>query len=141
MVNAEKVERRRGWLLLIAAAGFILWQAGELSTVKQGLAESGLAMMTPIGIVMWIGAGAALLVPPRGQRLRAMLEDERIRLNRLVALSWGYSAMILAAFAGISLGTREWIGAEDLARLVLIVGVAAPLIPLILLDRRAGYGD
>lgn len=141
MVDAEKVERRRGWLLLIAAAGFVLWQAGEFSTVKDALSESGLAMATPVGILIWMAAGAALLIPPRGQRLRAMLEDERVRLNRLVALSWGYSALMLTAFIGISLGTRTLIGAADLARVLLIVGAIAPLVPLFLLDRQADDGE
>lgn len=141
MVDAEKVERRRGWLLLIAAAGFVLWQAGEFSTVKEALAASGLAVATPIGILVWMAAGAALLVPPRGQRLRAMLEDERVRLNRLVVLSWGYSALMLTAFVGISLGTRGLISAADLARVLLIVGAIAPLVPLFLLDRQADDGE
>lgn len=141
MVDAEKIERRRNWLLLLAATGFVVWQATELSRVKDAIEGSGLALMTPLAIFLWLGAGAALLIPPKGQRLRAMLEDERARFNRLVALSWGYSALMLGAFAGVSLGVRDLISVQDLARLLLILGAGAPLIPIILLDRRADDGE
>lgn len=141
MTDAEKIETRRGWLLLLAVAGFVAWQAGEISTVKNAMNGSSMALVTPFGIVLWLVAGALLLIPPKGQRLRAMLQDERARLNRLVALSWGYTALMLVALLGISLGIRLWIDAADLARLLLIVGATAPLIPTILLDRRADDGE
>lgn len=135
MSAIDQVSSRRSGLMLVNGAAFAIWQATELGNVR----ELDSALLRGLGtgaVILWICTTLALLAPSLSRNASSM-EDELTRYNRLAALSWGYWVMMLGTAAALVLASRTSIPAIDLVRLMLIAGVAAPLIRFGLMERPA----
>lgn len=138
MSDIEHHEKRRIGLLLLSAAAFAVWQATELTALRPQFADGAAGLVAPVAIILWIISLVALVRRPAQARLRAQMEDELTRHNRLVAFNTGYWAAMICAAVGLVLASRTGLPAVDIVRAILVVGVAAPLIRFALLE--AGLG-
>lgn len=140
MSTIDAVSRRRSGLLLTGAVAFAAWQATELGYVRHFLDGPVLRMAAPFAILLWI-CSMVPLVTPALKRSRDVVEDELTRHNRLTAFSWGYWVMIVAAVIVLALTARGAMAAVDLIRLMIIGGVAAPMIRFAFMERPAPDGE
>jgi hypothetical protein len=108
--------------------------------VREATDATTLRLIAPVAIVFWICSIVPLLTPVlKGGEGR--VEDELTRHNRLTAFGWGYWIMILAGFGALAASTRSSLPAVDLIRLILIGGVAAPMLRFALLERQPADGE
>lgn len=140
MSTIEQISRRRPGLLLTGALAFAAWQATEISFLRQATDGTALRLIAPVAILLWI-CSMVPLVTSVLKRDKGRVEDELTRHNRLTAFSWGYWIMILAGFAALAASTRSSFPAVDLIRLMLIGGVAAPMVHFAFLERPAAVGE
>ena len=138
MSDIEHHEKRRIGLLLVSAAAFAAWQATELSVLRPQFSAGPAGLVAPVAIILWIITLVALIRRPAEARLRAQLEDELTRHNRLAAFNTGYWAAMVCVAVGLMVAGRTDIPAVDIVRAILVVGVAAPLVRFALLE--AGLG-
>lgn len=135
MSAIDKLTSWRAGLMLVSGVAFALWQATEFGQVR-ALDNPLLRGLAAGAVTLWICATAALLLPMFSRHLSS-LEDELSRHNRLAALGLGYWVMLLGTAGALVLASRTAIPAIDLVRLMLIAGVAAPLIRFGLMERAA----
>lgn len=140
MSTIDQISRRRPGLLLTGALAFAVWQATEIGFVRQAADGPALRLIAPVAILFWICSMVPLL-PPVLKRSEGRVEDELTRHNRLTAFSWGYWIMILAGAAALAAATRSSLPSVDLIRLMLIGGVAAPMVRFALLERPVADGE
>lgn len=140
MSTIDQISRGRPALLFTGAAAFAAWQATEIGFIRQAAGGTALRLVAPIAILLWICAMVPLLTPVL-RRSEGHVEDELTRYNRLTSFSWGYWVMIFAGFAALAAATRSSLPAVDLIRLMLIGGVAAPMVRFALLERPVADGE
>ena len=140
MSTIDQISRRRPGLLLTGAMAFAIWQATEIGFVREAADGTTLRLVAPAAILFWICSMVPLLAPAlKGSERR--VEDELTRHNRWTAFNWGYWFMILAGFAALAAATRSSLPAVDLIRLMLVGGVAAPMIRFALLEWSVTDGE
>jgi hypothetical protein len=141
MTAFERLARRRQWLLLGAAAGFTAWQAAFLfPKARPGFATllslPGFALFFVSFGAMWFWAKAA-----SDGGVGDSLEDEMTRHNRLLALAAGFWAMLSIGALLLAAAPFVPVDASQAARLVLIGGVAVPLVRFAMLERLVDDGE
>jgi hypothetical protein len=140
-METDGLARRRNRLVVLNATGFVLWQASSFQPHLAG--PSGTQVIVAIGLAafaLWAVSFALLLRPVADARSRAVLDDELTRHNQLQAFLAGYWAMLFLAAAGLALTSFVPLPAVLVLRVLVIVGVAAPLLRFVVLERRVG-GD
>lgn len=135
METAEALARRRRWLVLTAAMGFLIWQG---SLALRGILEA--KMLLVIGL---IGAGtffASLVQSVRlgrsaqGRKAQRVLNDELAQRNRLVALATGFWAMLVVSALIFAAAELFRLNAGAAAHVVLTTGVVTALVRFALLE-------
>jgi len=135
METAEALARRRRWLVLAAAMGFLIWQG---SLALRGVLEA--KMLLAIGL---IGAGtffASLVQSVRlgrsaqGRKARRVLNDELAQRNRLVALATGFWAMLVVSAIIFAAAELFRLNAGAAAHVILTTGVVTALVRFALLE-------
>jgi hypothetical protein len=136
MISSDMLARRRQWLLLCAALGFLIWQlpplAGRL-VPPRALLPLGLA-----GFLLFFGSLAAVWLwtwQVRKAGAWAAVEDELTRHNRLVAFNTGFWAMLILSAGLLVAAQSVAIRAADAAHLILVAGVVAPMFRFASLER------
>jgi len=76
----------------------------------------------------------------RGERMRALLNDETTRDHRLRAMAWGFWSAILIALAIYVLSFFETISVREGTRLIITFAIALALIRFGALEKRALKG-
>ena len=138
-METEGLARRRNRLLILNATGFVLWQASSFGPYLAG--RPGAPLVVVIGLaafVLWAVSFALILRPVADARTRAALDDELTRHHQLQAFLSGYWAMLFAAAAGLALSSFVPLPALLVLRVLVIIGVAAPLLRFVVLERRVG---
>lgn len=140
MSTIDRFSRRRPGLLVTGALAFVAWQVTEITFVSPAVDGTALRFVAPVAIVFWICSMVPLLTPVL-KRSDGRDEDELTRHNRLTAFSWGYWIMIVAGFAALAAATRSILPPVDLIRIMLIGGVAAPMVLFAILERPVADGE
>ena len=91
-----------------------------------------------LGFGVWIASLVKLLRPAPDARTAAVLDDELTRHNRHRAFTAGYWLMLVTAAGALLLGTLVPLPLEITLRVLLVVGVAAPLLRFVVLEARDG---
>ena len=128
-----------GFLLLNGIA-FAVWQITEMKRFEGAWAGSTLSILGASALILWTVTLAALFSPVF-TRNRTNIEDELTRQNRRTAFGWGYWLVIASAVLALFVASNTTVPAEDLLRMVLIVGVSAPIIRFALMERSAPDGE
>ena len=90
------------------------------------------------GFLVWAASLVMLLRAPADARTREVLDDELTRHNRQRAMLAGYWLMLATAAGAVTVATLAPGSALLALRAVVVVGVAAPLIRFVVLERRVG---
>lgn len=135
---ADRLAWKRARVAQVLAFVFIATQAGSF--------REELPMNRPqtIHLAAWLCWAAALLVflvfaggLLRGERMRALLNDETTRDHRLRAMAWGFWSAIAMALIVYVLSFFDTISVREGVRLVITVGIALALIRFGALEKKA----
>jgi hypothetical protein len=135
----EVLARRRNRLLVVNATGFVIWQAGSFGPHLAGRPAAPLIIgIGLVGFVLWALSLALLWRPVGDARSRAALDDELTRHHWLQSMLAGYWVMLGVAAAGLAVTSLVAIPAVLVLRMLVVVGVAAPLLRFVVLERSVG---
>lgn len=143
MTEAERLSRRRSWLLLVNGIAFAIWHLADMKTVKHAFFDGVAPIFVAVPVTVWLVTLVALFRLGRNKPLPAAMEDELTQLNRRNAFATGYWVTILLCAALMVLVTLLKLPdvASDLLRLVLLVGVSTPIILFALSEMPGGRGE
>lgn len=138
-MNIDTLAARRNRLLVGNACGFLIWQA---CTFGPHLAGHGVAPLIIVfgiaGFLLWGVTLWQLLRPIPDARTRAALDDELTRHHQQRAMLAGYWAMLLTAAAALAVASFMPLASLLVLRVLIAVGVAAPLLRFVVLERAGG---
>ena len=135
----EKLAERRNRLLLINAAAFVIWQASSFGPHLAGRPAAPILIVVSLAaFVGWAWTLTTLLRPLGDARTQAALNDELTHQHRQQALLAGYWAMLICAAGAIVVTSVAPISPVLTLRALVVVGVAAPLVRFVILERRVG---
>ncbi|MDB5693664.1 MAG: hypothetical protein JWO81_2727 [Alphaproteobacteria bacterium] len=136
MSSTEMLARRRQWLLVLAALGFLLWQLCTLvlALARKAVPVPALLVASLAGFLVFIAALGGVFVWAKKARGHAALEDEMTRHNRLAAFVAGFWGMLIAATALFAAGQFIAFPGAEAARAVMMAGVVVPLLRFALLE-------
>ena len=138
-MDADLAARRRNRLLILNAVGFVVWQAGMFGPHLIGRPEAPAVIAVGLGgFLAWVVSLILLLRAPADPRTREVLDDELTRHNRQRAMLAGYWLMLVTAAGAVTVATLAPASALLALRAVVAIGVAAPLIRFVILERRVG---
>jgi predicted membrane protein len=138
-MDADSAARRRDRLLLLNAVGFVVWQAGMFGPHLIGSRNApGVIVVGLGGFLLWAISLVLLLRSPSDARVRQVLDDELTQHHRHRAMLTGYWLMLATAAGAMTLAAVAPTSAVLALRAVVVVGVAAPLIRFVILERRVG---
>jgi hypothetical protein len=137
VVSTDVLARRRQWLLVVAAFGFLMWQLCRLLLVIEPASAPTPALLIAslAGFLIFIVALGYVFLWAKEARGRAALEDEMTQHNRLRAAATGFWTMLVVATALFGIGQFVALPGPEAARLVMIAGVVAPLLRFAMLER------
>lgn len=134
----DTLSTKRRYMLIGVALASALWQLPSLDMLS-GYGSSIAAIKT-LGVLAWIiGIIALLMIQKRMASAhtdsQAALEDELVKSNRLMALKYGY--IILLGMSAVLFAACHIIEptGKDVARILLVTGVCAPLFAFAGLER------
>lgn len=137
---ADRLSRRRARMLPMFAVIFLTQQASYFS----GRVEDGTRMVDHVKIAAWLALSIVLLLVlttggfwRRSKEVRALLDDDITRANRMDALRIGFLATMAAGIALYFVTLFEAIGARDTIHIMMSFGIAAALLRFGYLERRA----
>jgi hypothetical protein len=135
---ADRLSRRRARLLGVLG---LLFLAGQAVYFGEGRMDRA---VDQVRISAWLVWAAMLLIVfafgggwLRGGSVRALMEDELTRQNRLRAASAGFWAAMIAAIGLYGLSLIEPLTGREAIHILLTAGVAAALLRFAQLERRA----
>src|SRR4051812_2307221 len=98
MASTDMLARRRQWLLVLAALGFLIWQLCRLllALAPRSVPVPAMLVASLAGFLIFIAALGCVFLWAREARGRPALEDEMTRHNRLRAFTTGFWAMLAA---------------------------------------------
>lgn len=135
-MSTEQLADRRNRLLVFNAAAFVIWQAATFGPHLAGRAIAPTIIVLGLaGFVAWAWTLIVLLRPVGDARARAALDDELTRHHRLQAMLAGYWAMLATAAGALALVSVVPVPAILVVRVVVVVGVTAPLLRFVVLER------
>ncbi len=138
----DKFSQRRILLMVILASTFLLWQIPRIELIENSNFGVIGERLAGISQIIWSLSMLALVVmgrkhiPRASLETQAMLEDELVKSNRAKAMGTGYFSLMV--FIGLLFAITRFmeISGADLARLMMAIGVAAPLYAFAFLERR-----
>lgn len=140
MSTVDQISKGRVGFLLLNGLAFAAWQATELGQVQEALDGHILSIANGSALALWTLTLVALLVP-FCVRPRIEAEDELTRENRHKAFAWGYWVVIASAVIALFIASNMTVPADDLLRLVMIVGVSAPILRFAIMEGSMASGD
>lgn len=140
MSTVDQISRGRVGFLLLNGIAFAVWQLTEIGRVEEALSGSTFSVLGASAVILWTVTLAALFAPAFA-RQKTTIEDELTRQNRRTAFSWGYWIVIGGVVLALFVTSNTTTPADDLFRMVLIVGVSAPIIRFALMERSAADGE
>lgn len=140
MATLDQISRGRVGFLLLNGIAFAVWQITEMRQFEGVWAGSIISILGSSAVILWTVTLAALFAPVF-VRKRPIIEDELTRQNRRRAFGWGYWLVIASAALALFVASNTTVPAQDLLRMVLIVGVSAPIIRFALMERSAPDGE
>ena len=136
--RADELSSRRARMFPLLAIIFLSQQASYLSDAH------GARPVDHFKVGAWIVLSLVLLAAlytgggwVRSREMRALLNDESTQANRARALSDGFLAAILTAVACYFLNQLEPLRGDEVAHLVVTVGIAIAMIRFGMLEKRA----
>jgi hypothetical protein len=140
MATVDQISRGRVGFLLLNGIAFAVWQITEMRQFEGVWAGSIISILGSSAVILWTVTLAALFAPVF-VRKRPIIEDELTRQNRRRAFGWGYWLVIASAVLALFVASNTTVAAQDLLRMVLIVGVSAPIIRFAFMERSAPDGE
>jgi hypothetical protein len=135
-MSTEQLAERRNRLLVLNAASFVVWQAATFGPHLSGRAVAPLVIVVGLlGFVAWAWTIVILLRPVGDARTRAALNDELSRHHWRRAVLAGYWAMLATAAGALAFVSLVPVPAILALRVIVVVGVAAPLLRFVVLER------
>lgn len=136
----DRLTWRRARAAQVLAFAFIATQAGSFDAQPlnrpQALHLSAWLCWVVVLMLFLAFAGGLL----RGERMRALLNDETTRDHRLRAIACGFWGAILVALALYVLSFFDAVSAREATRLTITIGIALALIRFGALEKRALKG-
>jgi hypothetical protein len=136
--RAEELSSRRARMFPLLAIIFLTQQASYVTDSHAGRAvdhfKVGAWVVMSLALLVALYSGGGLF---RGREMRDMLNDESTRANRATALSQGFLAAILTAIAGYFINQFEPVRGDEVAHLVVTIGIAVAMIRFGVLEKRA----
>jgi hypothetical protein len=139
---AERIQKRRNRIMWAQGIFFVLWQ-GAFFTNRMDL-KGPLRAVDQVKLsafVVWAAAMLVLLATGggllRGKAVRDILDDEVTRAHRLAAFAWGYWAMAGSSLALYLLSQYVKVTPIEAVHIILSLGVVAPLLRFVILERRS----
>ncbi|WP_300531886.1 hypothetical protein [Maricaulis sp.] len=141
MKQVEKLSRRRRGLMLVFVGSFLTWQVPFMDRYEAVAAGAirNVDLVYIAGFLLWALVLIALLrfgrSGAKSPEVRAALEDELTQDNRAKAFSFGYWAMLI--IAGVAFAASFFVGmsAQEVAHLIIVAAVVAPLLRFAFLER------
>lgn len=137
---ADRLSRRRARMIPMLAVIFILQQASYLV----GRAEDGSRGVDHVKIAAWLVLSIMLLLALatggfwlKPAPVRALMNDDVTRANRVEAFRVGFLATMIAAIGLYFVSLFEPVGGREAIHLLVTVGIAAALLRFGSLERRA----
>jgi len=142
--RAERMARRRWWLILIYVAGWFVWQGLMLKPVAVLIARQGLpvGVLSLGGFAVW--AVALLLIfrfmafMRRNRVIAGMLNDELTAANRKQCWTVGYFSLLFALAVAVVAAAFNLVDALTMAQMLTMVAVSVPLLAFVWLERDTG---
>ena len=136
--RAEELSSRRARMFPVLAIIFLAQQASYITDAHGGRpvdhVKVGAWVVMSLALLLALYSGGGWL---RGRAMREMLNDEITRANRATALGQGFLAAILTAIAGYFINQFEPVRGDEVAHLVVTIGIAVAMIRFGVLERRA----
>jgi hypothetical protein len=135
-MSTEQLANRRNRLLVLNAAAFVIWQAATFGPHLAGRSIAPTVIVLGLaGFVAWAWTLIVLMRPVADARVRAALNDELTRHHQRQAMLAGYWAMLGTAVGALAVASLVPIPAILVVRVIVVVGVAAPLLRFVVLER------
>lgn len=136
--RADKLGRQRARmlpaLLLIFFAGqFAYWSQPEATRAVDQLRLAAWAIYVVI-FLLFLGHGGGFLM---GREVRALLNDESFRHNRVKAQAAGFWGSVLTAFLLYFVTMAEVITAREAIHLTVSIGIGVAILALAWFEHRA----
>jgi len=135
---ADRVAWGRARAAQVLALVFVATQAGSFHDALPPNRPETLhltAWLCWAGLLLLFLAFAGGLL--RGERIRALLNDETTRDHRLRAMAWGFWSTIIAAIGVYVLSFFDTMTVREGVRLVITIGIALALIRFGALEKKA----
>jgi hypothetical protein len=137
---ADRLSRRRARMMPMFAIIFLTQQFSYLS----GRVEEGTRTVDHVRIAAWLVLSIVLLLAlttggfwRRSKEVRALLDDDVTRANRVDALRVGFLATMAAGIVLYFITLFEAMGARDAIHILMSVGIVTALLRFAYLERRA----
>ena len=136
--RVDQLSDRRSRMLPMLAVIFLAQQASYLNDTH------GSRPVDHFKVGAWILLSLVLLAAlytggfwMRSRAIREMLNDENTRANRATALGDGFLAAILTAIACYFINQLEPLRGDEVAHLVVTIGIVIAMVRFGMLERRA----
>jgi hypothetical protein len=134
---ADRLTWKRARAAQVLAFVFIATQIGSFDAQPMNRPQTlhlAAWMCWAVALLVFLAFAGGLL---RGERMRALLNDETTRDHRLRAMAWGFWGAILIALAVYVLSFFEEVSVREGTRLVITFGIALALIRFGALEKKA----
>jgi hypothetical protein len=142
--TADRLSRRRARMIPALAVLFILQQTSYFV----GQVEDGTRTVDHVKIGAWLILSIVLLLALatggfwfKPARVRALMNDDITRANRVEAFRVGFLATMIAGIGLYLVSLFEAVGGREAIHLLVTVGIAAALLRFGFLERRAHIDD
>ncbi|RIJ24401.1 hypothetical protein D1224_09240 [Henriciella barbarensis] len=140
--EVEKLSRKRRRVLIFMAIAFVIWQLAGLQMFSDfaGGDRRVTGVVSLFAFAFW-AAMLVILMRQRGVKsappeARAALDDELVQQNRMRAFRTGYWVMLVTAAIVFTASLFFTIEGNVAAQLVLVAGVAGPMLAFARLEGR-----
>jgi len=142
MDSADLLAAKRRRQLVVNAIAFAVWQVCLYGPHLAGEALAPVLITLGIlGFAAWAGSLLLLLRRTADWRTSRMLDDELTRQNAGRSFQFGYWVLLIAAACALSVAMFVTLPAVAVLRVLVIVGVATPILRFVVLERPDAAGD
>lgn len=138
--KAERLSRKRARMLPFLAAIYLSQQATFFTALDPAAQDSAHYAKTGAWLVLSLLLLAGIATPGfwfTDRQTRDLIDDELTRSNRLNAMRFGFIVAMLTAMGTVLLAMVEPLRPNEVAQIVLSLGLGAALLRFGLLERRA----
>jgi heme/copper-type cytochrome/quinol oxidase subunit 2 len=134
---AERMGRARSRIFFVLAIVFFAGQSAYFASspaTRDSHARIGAWLILVILILMLLATGGFLL---KGRKVRDLLNDETVRMNRLAAQATGFWVTIIATLAVYVESIFDPVTLNEAVHIIVTLGVGAALISFAARERKA----